>query len=77
MHEPEPNDARPFLPERRSLKALREAALGCRGCHLWQGATQIHKKPGTPRGGRLPAVARRAFTADIGTLWRALVQDDD
>jgi DNA polymerase len=40
MHEPEPNDARPFLPERRSLKALREAALGCRGCHLWQGATQ-------------------------------------
>jgi len=40
MHEPGPNDARPFLPERRSLKALREAALGCRGCHLWQGATQ-------------------------------------
>jgi uracil-DNA glycosylase len=37
---PEPNDARPFLPERRSLKALREAATGCRGCHLWRGATQ-------------------------------------
>jgi uracil-DNA glycosylase family protein len=35
-----PNDARPFLPERRSLKALREAAAGCRGCHLWRGATQ-------------------------------------
>jgi uracil-DNA glycosylase family protein len=38
--EPEPNDATPFLPERRSLKALREAAAECRGCHLWRGATQ-------------------------------------
>ena len=36
----EPNDATPFLPERSSLKALREAAAGCRGCHLWRGATQ-------------------------------------
>src|ERR671933_898148 len=36
----EPNDATPFLPERRSLDALREAAAGCRGCHLWRGATQ-------------------------------------
>jgi uracil-DNA glycosylase family protein len=38
--DPEPNDATPFLPERRSLKALREAAADCRGCHLWRGATQ-------------------------------------
>jgi uracil-DNA glycosylase len=37
----EPNDARPFLPERRSLAALREAAATCRGCHLWRNATQI------------------------------------
>jgi uracil-DNA glycosylase len=37
---PEPNDATPFLPARPSLKALREAAAGCRGCHLWRGATQ-------------------------------------
>jgi uracil-DNA glycosylase family protein len=37
---PEPNDATPFLPKRPSLKALREAAAGCRGCHLWRGATQ-------------------------------------
>jgi uracil-DNA glycosylase family protein len=36
----EPNDARPFLPERPSLTALREAVQGCRGCHLWRGATQ-------------------------------------
>ncbi|HEX6582984.1 MAG TPA: UdgX family uracil-DNA binding protein [Thermoleophilaceae bacterium] len=40
MAEPEPNDATPFLPERRSLKALREAAARCRGCHLWRPATQ-------------------------------------
>jgi uracil-DNA glycosylase len=36
----EPNDATPFLPERRSLKALRDAARGCRGCHLWRPAIQ-------------------------------------
>jgi uracil-DNA glycosylase len=36
----EPNDATPFLPERPSLKALREASAGCRGCHLWRPATQ-------------------------------------
>src|SRR5919199_1822833 len=36
----EPNDATPFLPERRSLTALREAAAGCRGCHLWRHASQ-------------------------------------
>ena len=29
-----------FLPPRRSLKALREAAAGCRGCHLYAPATQ-------------------------------------
>jgi uracil-DNA glycosylase len=33
-------DATPFLPERKSLKALREAAAGCRGCHLYGKATQ-------------------------------------
>jgi uracil-DNA glycosylase len=40
MSEPEPNDATPFLPERRSLDALRRAAAGCRGCPLWRDATQ-------------------------------------
>src|SRR4051794_26810785 len=40
MTEQEPNDATPFLPERPSLKGLREAAARCRGCHLWRGATQ-------------------------------------
>jgi len=36
----EPNDATPFLPERLSLKALRETAAGCRGCHLWRPPAQ-------------------------------------
>jgi DNA polymerase len=40
MTDTEPNDATPFLPERSSLKSLREAAAGCRGCHLWRNATQ-------------------------------------
>ena len=33
-------DATPFLPERKSLKSLREAAAECRGCHLYANATQ-------------------------------------
>jgi len=34
-------DATPFLPQRRSLTALREAAAGCRGCPLYGPATQV------------------------------------
>jgi DNA polymerase len=33
-------DATPFLPAERTLEALREAARCCRGCDLWQCATQ-------------------------------------
>jgi len=29
-----------FLPERKSLKAMREAVQGCRGCPLYKNATQ-------------------------------------
>jgi DNA polymerase len=29
-----------FVPERLSLPALRDAAAGCRGCHLWEIGTQ-------------------------------------
>jgi uracil-DNA glycosylase len=32
--------ATPFLPERRTLSTLRQAAADCRGCHLWCHATQ-------------------------------------
>jgi uracil-DNA glycosylase len=35
-----PADATPFLPKRKSLKSLREAAAECRGCDLYRGATQ-------------------------------------
>jgi len=40
VQEPEPNDATPFLPDKHTLPALRDGAAGCRGCHLWRGATQ-------------------------------------
>jgi uracil-DNA glycosylase family protein len=33
-------DASEFLPERLSLRALREAAARCRGCELYEDATQ-------------------------------------
>src|SRR3954468_6207808 len=33
-------DATPYLPTRKTLPALREAAAGCRGCHLYAPATQ-------------------------------------
>jgi uracil-DNA glycosylase len=33
-------DATSFLPQRPTLAALREAARGCRGCDLWEPATQ-------------------------------------
>jgi uracil-DNA glycosylase len=32
--------AAPLLPERLSLKALREAAAGCKACDLWKTGTQ-------------------------------------
>ena len=32
--------AAPFLPDRRTLAALREAVQGCRGCDLYKNATQ-------------------------------------
>lgn len=35
-----PPDASPFLPERRTLDTLREAAQGCEGCDLYLAATQ-------------------------------------
>ena len=36
----ETGDATPFLPDSTSLEALRSAAAGCRGCHLYAPATQ-------------------------------------
>jgi uracil-DNA glycosylase family protein len=42
-------DATPFLPQRKSLKALREAAAQCRGCHLYERATQTVFSDGPKR----------------------------
>jgi uracil-DNA glycosylase len=36
----ETESAAAYVPERPSLPRLREAAAGCRGCHLWENATQ-------------------------------------
>jgi uracil-DNA glycosylase len=38
-----------FLPDRLTLPALREAAAGCRGCHLWEVGTQTVFGEGSPR----------------------------
>jgi len=37
-----------FLPARLSLPALRDAAAGCRGCHLWEIGTQTVFGEGAP-----------------------------
>jgi DNA polymerase len=53
---PEPGlDATPYLPENRSLRTLREAATGCRGCPLHGPATQTVFGEG-PRKARLMLV---------------------
>jgi uracil-DNA glycosylase family protein len=54
----EPNDATPFLPPRDSLASLREAAAGCRGCHLWRPATQTVFGEG-PEGARIVLVGEQ------------------
>jgi uracil-DNA glycosylase family protein len=46
---PEAASALPFLPERRTLPALRRAARGCRGCDLYKGATQAVFGEGSAR----------------------------
>ena len=33
--------AAPFVPDRPTLPKLEEAAAGCRGCELWEPATQV------------------------------------
>ena len=48
-------DAGPFVPESNSLKTVREAAAGCRGCPLHEKATQTVFGEG-PRRARLMMV---------------------
>ena len=48
-----------FIPEAGGLKALREAAAGCRGCHLYETATQTVFGVG-PRSARIMLVGEMA-----------------
>ncbi|TDC78899.1 UdgX family uracil-DNA binding protein [Actinomadura sp. 7K507] len=56
------HDAEPFLPEtpeeRADLDALRHAAAGCRGCGLYENATQTVFGEGSP-GGRVMFVGEQ------------------
>jgi uracil-DNA glycosylase family protein len=40
MKDKSETSAADFFPERKSLKAFREAAAGCKGCDLWERGTQ-------------------------------------
>jgi DNA polymerase len=53
-----PTSAADFLPERLSLRSLREASAGCRGCHLWQVGTQTVFGEGA-KGSRLMFVGEQ------------------
>lgn len=55
--EPE-QDARPWVPESRDIAALVAAAGDCRGCGLWEAATQVVFSAG-PRSARLMLVGEQ------------------
>jgi uracil-DNA glycosylase family protein len=55
---PATGSAADFLPERRTLPALREAAAGCRGCPLWARGTQTVFGEG-PRRARVMLVGEQ------------------
>ena len=55
----EAHDATPFLPDRLSMKSLRQAAAGCRGCGLWEDATQVVFGAGPPRAARMVLVGEQ------------------
>lgn len=64
-----------FLPNRRSLTSLRQAAAGCRGCDLWKDATQTVFGEGRARA-ELMLVGEQPGDQDASgrsamTRWRA------
>jgi uracil-DNA glycosylase len=73
-------DATDFMPERKSLKTLREAAAGCRGCHLYARATQTVFGEGLKRArmmlvGEIPGDREdRAGRVFVGPAGRELDQ---
>jgi uracil-DNA glycosylase len=48
-----------YVPERRNLKSLREAAAGCRGCDLYENATQTVFGEGPARKAKLMLVGEQ------------------
>jgi uracil-DNA glycosylase family protein len=82
MAKPQATDASAFIPDRPTLDRLREAAAGCRGCHLWMDATQTVFGEGLKRArivmvGEMPGdredLAGRPFVGPAGReLDRAL-----
>jgi uracil-DNA glycosylase family protein len=50
--------ATPWLPERPTVRRLREAAPACRGCELWEDATQVVFSAG-PADARLVLVGEQ------------------
>jgi DNA polymerase len=54
----ETGDATPFVPDSTSLPALRDAAAHCRGCHLYEHATQTVFGEG-PRKARVMLVGEQ------------------
>jgi uracil-DNA glycosylase len=46
---PDRPGARQWVPAGADVDALREAATGCRGCELWEPATQVVVSAGNPR----------------------------
>jgi uracil-DNA glycosylase len=71
-------EQRLFETEYSSLKALREAAAGCRACHLWEHATQTVFGEGSPNAkilfvGEQPGdqedVAGKPFVGPAGRLF--------
>src|SRR4051794_25917462 len=73
-----------YLPEKLSLPALREAAAGCRGCHLWKEATQTvfgegQKKARLLLVGEQPGdeedVKGRPFVGPAGRLLNRALED--
>jgi uracil-DNA glycosylase family protein len=69
--------AAPLIPEKPSLKKLRETAAGCRACHLWELGTQTVFGEGSPKAelvlvGEQPGdqedLAGRPFVGPAGRL---------
>ena len=45
----QPQTAAPWVPEHADIEGLRKAAEDCKGCELWQPATQVVFSAGNPR----------------------------